>query len=85
MVVVAFAALVANATSMSLLARHRHGGAHMKASWIFTTTDVMANCGVIVAAGLVRLFRSNVPDLVVATVIAVIILNGAMRILRLKT
>ena len=84
MVVVAAAALAANATSMWLLARHRQGGAHMKASWIFTTNDVIANLGVIVAAGLVQLLGSNVPDLVVATGIALIVLNGAIRILRLK-
>lgn len=84
MVVVAVAALTANATSMWLLARHRQGGAHMKASWIFTTNDVIANVGVIVAAGLVQLVGSNVPDLVVATGIALIVLNGAVRILRLR-
>ena len=69
---------------MWLLARHRHGGAHMKASWIFTTNDVMANLGVAIAAGLVRLTGSNVPDLVVASVIALVVLNGAIRILRLR-
>ena len=84
MVVVALAALIANVTCMWLLARHRHGGAHMKASWIFTTNDVIANLGVIVAAGMVRVTGSNVPDLVVATVIALVVLNGAIRILRLK-
>lgn len=84
MVIIAAAALAANATSMWLLARHRKGGAHMKASWIFTTNDVLANVGVIVAAGLVRLLGSNVPDLVVATGIALIVLSGAIRILRLK-
>ncbi len=81
---VALVALIANVTCMWLLARHRRGGAHMKASWIFTTNDVIANLGVIVAAGLVRLLGSNVPDLVVATGIALIVLNGAIRILRLK-
>ena len=84
MIGVAFVALTANATSMWLLARHREGGAHMKASWIFTTNDVVANVGVIVAAGLVRLLGSNIPDLVVATGIAFIVLNRAVRILRLK-
>lgn len=81
---VAAVALVANATSMWLLARHRHGGAHMRASWIFTTNDVVANLGVIVAAGLVRVLNSNVPDLVVAAAIASVVLSGAIRILRLK-
>jgi Co/Zn/Cd efflux system component len=84
MAVVAAAALAANATSMWLLARHRAGGAHMRASWIFTTTDVIANLGVIVAAVLVRLLGSNVPDLVAAALIALVVLNGAVRILRLR-
>lgn len=84
MIVVAAAALIANATSMWLLSRHRQGGAHMKASWIFTTTDVIANMGVIVAAVLVRMTGSNVPDLVVATLIALVVLNAAFRILRLR-
>lgn len=84
MVIVALAALTANVTCMWLLARHRRGGAHMKASWIFTTNDVIANLGVIAAAALVRLFESAVPDLVVAAVIAIVVLGGAIRILRLK-
>lgn len=84
MVGVALVALAANATSMWLLARHRHGGAHMKASWIFTATDVVANAGVIFAAALVALFHSNIPDLAVATLIALVVLNGAVRILRIK-
>ncbi|MDP9190356.1 MAG: hypothetical protein M3P06_01470 [Acidobacteriota bacterium] len=56
----------------------------MRASWIFTTTDVIANLGVIVAAILVRLIGSNIPDLVVAVLIALVVLNGAIRILRLR-
>lgn len=84
MIAVALVALAANATTMWLLARHRSGGAHMKASWIFTTNDVIANLGVIVAAVLVRLLNSAVPDLVVATGIALFVLSGAIRILRLK-
>jgi len=84
MMAVAAVALAANAISMWLLARHRSGGAHMKASWIFTTNDVIANFGVIVAAVLVRLLSSPFPDLVVATMIALVVLNGAIRILRLK-
>lgn len=81
---VAAVALAANVTCMWLLARHRQGGAHMKASWIFTTNDVVANLGVIAGAVLVRLLSSPLPDLVVATIIAFVVLNGAVRILRLK-
>ena len=84
MIIVASAALAANATSMWLLSRHRKGGAHMRASWIFTTTDVIANAGVIVAAILVRVLGSNIPDLIVAVLIALVVLNGAIRILRMR-
>lgn len=80
---VALVALLANATCMWLLARHRSGGAHMKASWIFTTNDVVANVGVIVGGALVGFTGSRIPDLVVGAVIAVIVLSGAFRILRL--
>lgn len=45
MIDVAAVALLANATSKWLLARHRRGGAHMKPIWIFTSTDVIANAG----------------------------------------
>ncbi len=81
---VAFLALVANVSCLLLLSRHREGQVHMKASWIFSTNDVIANIGVIVAGGLVLLTQSNVPDLVIGTVIAFIVLRGAFKILRLS-
>lgn len=83
MVAVAAVALAANVTTMWLLARHRHAGAHMKASWIFTTNDVIANLGVMAAAGLVSLTASSLPDLIVGTAIAAVVMSGAVRILRL--
>ena len=83
MMAVAAVALVANATTMWLLARHRGGGAHMKASWIFTTNDVIANVGVIIGGVLVRLFASAIPDLVVGAIIALVVFSGAVRILRI--
>lgn len=83
MMAVALVALVANAACMWLLARHRHGGAHMKASWIFTTNDVLANLGVIAGGVLVGLTASRVPDLVIGALIGAVVLSGAVRILRL--
>lgn len=83
MIGVALVALIANATTMWWLAGHRGGGAHMKASWIFTTNDVVANIGVIVGGVLVRLTGTSIPDLVVGGVIALVVFSGALRILRL--
>lgn len=80
---VALVALLANAACLRLLARHRTGGAHMTASWIFTTNDVLANLGVIAGGVLVRLTGSAIPDLVVGTLIALVVLSGALRIARM--
>lgn len=81
---IALLALAANVACLALLARHRDGGVHMRASWIFSTNDVLANLGVIVAGALVAWSGSNIPDLAIGTLIAVLVLNGARRILRLQ-
>ncbi|WP_194863151.1 cation transporter [Myxococcus sp. AB036A] len=82
---VASLALAANVTCLLLIFRHRKGGAHMKASYIFSTNDVLANLGVIAAGILVALTKSPYPDLLVGLGIAVLVLSGAVRILRLRT
>ncbi len=81
---IALLALAANITCMAMLAKHRDGGAHMQASWIFSTNDVLANLGVILAGALVAWTGSNLPDLMIGTLIGLLVLNGARRILRLK-
>lgn len=84
MMVVALAALVANVACLGLIARHREGGVHMKASWIFSTNDVIANIGVIVAGALVAWTGSRFPDLAIGALIALVVVSGAVRILRLR-
>jgi hypothetical protein len=81
---VALLALAANLACLLLMARHRDGGAHMKASWIFSTNDALANVGVIVAGGLVAATGSRWPDLAIGTAIALLVAGGALRILKLK-
>ncbi len=82
MVAIGLMALVANVTCMALIAKHRQGGMHMRASWIFSTNDVIANVGVILAGFLVAWTGSHLPDLVVGLIIALVVLSGAIRILR---
>ncbi|ANY88316.1 zinc transporter ZitB [Pseudomonas putida] len=77
-------ALVANVSCLLMIYGHREGGAHMKASWIFSANDVLANIGVIAAGALVAWTGSSYPDLVIGTVVGLIVLNGAHRILALK-
>ncbi len=78
-------ALAANLACVALLARHREGGVHLKASWIFTTNDALANLGVIVAGGLVWWTGSSIPDLVVGALVGLLVLSGAVRILRMTS
>jgi Co/Zn/Cd efflux system component len=75
-------ALAANVTCLILIAKHREGGVHMRASYIFSANDVIANVGVIVSGALVWLLGSRVPDLVVGAVIALIVVGGGLEILR---
>lgn len=84
MVGIAFIALIANVSCLLLIYRHREGGAHMKASWIFSANDVVINMGVIAAGALVAWTGSSYPDLIIGTVVGLIVLNGARRILVLK-
>lgn len=56
----------------------------MKASWIFSAHDVLANVGVIAAGLLVSWTGSNYPDLLIGTLISLLVLNGARRILQLQ-
>lgn len=83
MIGVASIALVANLACVALLARHRQGGVHLKASWIFSTNDALANIGVILAGVIVLVTGSAVPDLVVGAAVGLLVLSGAVRILRL--
>ncbi len=78
-------ALIANVTCLILIAKNKNNGAHMKASWIFSANDVIANVGVIVAGALVAITGSRYPDLVIGLMIAVIVFIGAQRILKLKS
>lgn len=78
-------ALAANLACVALLARHREGGVHLKASWIFTTNDALANLGVILAGGLVWWTGSSIPDLVVGALVGLLVLSGAVRILRMTS
>lgn len=75
-------ALAANVTCFALLSRHRHGEIHLRASWVCSTNDVLANLGVILGGALVALTGSRLPDAIVGAVITALVLRGALRILR---
>lgn len=77
-------ALVANAASAILLAGKRDSGMHVRASWIFSVNDTVANLGVMFAGVLVAVTGSGWPDLVMGAAIATLIAAGGWRILRMS-
>jgi Co/Zn/Cd efflux system component len=84
MIVVSVLALIANATCLWLLQKSKsREEAHMKASLIFTSNDVIINLGVIVAGLLVNWLNSNKPDLVIGSIVFILVIQGAIRILKI--
>lgn len=79
-----FLALLVNAICLYLVAKHRNDGVHMRASYIFSANDVLTNLGVIGAGFLVAWLSSPYPDWIIGTIIGLVVLSGAVRILRLK-
>lgn len=75
-------ALIANVTCLLLISKHRQGDVNMRASWIFSKNDVIANLSVIVSGGIVALTGSRYPDLVIGFMIAVLVSCGGFQILR---
>lgn len=83
MIIVSVLALIANGISLVLLQRSKSEEAHMKASMIFTSNDVIINLGVIAAALLVNWTESNRPDLIIGIIVFGLVIQGAVRILKL--
>ncbi len=73
-------ALIANSICLVLIHKHKDGDVHMRASWIFSANDVIANLGVIISGILVLTLNSRWPDIIIGLIIAMIILRGARHI-----
>lgn len=84
MIVVSSLALLGNGASLIILNRSKNDEAHIRASKIFTSNDVLANIGVIIAGVLVHLTDTQFPDLVIGAVVFYLVLRGAIRILKLR-
>lgn len=82
MILVGIAALVANTICLLLISKHKEGEVHMRASWIFSKNDVIANIGIILGGALVYLFDSRFPDLIIGFAIAIIVIRGGIQIVK---
>jgi cation diffusion facilitator family transporter len=75
-------ALTANVVCLFLLWRRRADDINMRSAWLCSRNDVMANVGVLVAAGAVALTGSAWPDIAVGLLIASMFVTSATSILR---
>jgi len=83
MIIVSILALIANSVCLYLLQKSKSEEAHMKATMIFTSNDIIINTGVILAGILVLLSQSKYPDLIIGAIVFLIVVRGAFRILKL--
>jgi Co/Zn/Cd efflux system component len=83
MIFVSIGALLANIVCLYLLQKRKSNEAHMQASMIFTSNDIIINSGVIVAGILVNWLDSSYPDLIIGGIVFLIVARGAYRILQL--
>lgn len=83
MIGVSILALIGNVICLLLLQRTKSNDAHIQASIIFSSNDVIINAGVIIAGLLVWILSDNLPDLIIGSIVFIVVIRGALRILRL--
>lgn len=81
MIGVASLSLLVNATVLYLLGRFRDQGVHVRATWIFTRVDVIANIAVIASGAAIWLTGWRFVDLIVGGGIGLYVIKEAMEIL----
>jgi cation diffusion facilitator family transporter len=84
MLTVASLSLTVNLTVLRLLRSFRQGEVHLRATWLFTRADVIANLGVILAGALVLWTGSRFPDLILGAAIGLYVAKEALEILRIE-
>jgi Co/Zn/Cd efflux system component len=83
MIVVSLIALTANIICLYLLLKSKSKEAHVRATVIFSSNDVIINVGVIIAAIFVHYLNSSYPDLIIGAIVFVLVIFGAYKIFQL--
>ena len=82
MSIFSFAGLVANGLCLWLLWRHRNEDINMSSVYECSRNDIATNLSVILAAVGVWVFNSGLPDIIIATLLAVLLLKSSVRVLK---
>jgi len=84
MMLVSALALIGNYVSLRILQRTQSRAAHIRASQIFTSNDILVNAGVILAGAMVWISAQAWPDLLIGSIVFVLVLRGAINILKIS-
>ena len=84
MIIISVLALIGNLVSLWLINKAKSNEAHMQASAIFTSNDIIVNGGVILAGVLVFWLDSKLPDLIIGAIVFSFVIRGAIKILQLS-
>ncbi len=79
--VIGIVALLANLFCLLLLARHRKDNLNMSSVWLCSRNDIIANTSVLIAAILVSITNSILPDLIVGFLLTFIFAKSAGTVL----
>lgn len=82
MSVFSLAGLAANGLCLWLLWRHRADDINMSSVFECSRNDIASNLSVFLAAGGVWLFQAGWPDVIVASLLAVLLLRSSARVIR---
>lgn len=81
MMAIASLSLLVNATVLYLLGKYRDQGVHLRATWIFTRVDVIANLAVILSGLMILLTGYRFIDLLVGSAIGLYVIKEAVEII----
>lgn len=81
MIGIALLSLAVNVAVLRLLAPLKTGEVHLRATWLFTRADVVANIGVILAGVLVLWLATPYPDYIIGALIGLYVIKEAFEIL----
>lgn len=74
--------LVGNGFCLFLLWRHRHEDINMSSVFECSRNDIASNLSVILAAIGVWIFNSGIPDIIIATLLATLLLTSSVRVIK---
>jgi cobalt-zinc-cadmium efflux system protein len=82
---IACAGLVVNLTSLAVLHSSREGSLNVRGAYLHVLGDALGSVGAVVAAGIIALTGWTLADPIVSILLSVLILVGAVRLLREST